>query len=178
MPRAVKRERHAYLLKKIKENPFLKDEDLARAFGVSVSTIRFDRAELGIAEYRERVKNAAQGSISGNDTCGELLDLNVHHDGISVLHTDASMTFNGTNIIKSQFIYAFAEDLALHVIGAESMLIKVANVKYTKEVHPGDTLVAKSIVIREKEDEFVVHVFIKVKMNEVFRGKFSLKVLG
>ena len=72
-----KRERHAYLVKKIKENPFLKDEDLAKAFGVSISTIRFDRAELGIAEYRERVKSAAEDGINGVGTEGELLDLNV-----------------------------------------------------------------------------------------------------
>lgn len=177
MSKSVKRERHVYLLEKIKENPFLKDEDLARTFGVSVSTIRFDRAELGIAEYRERIKDAARESINGNDTKGELLDLNVYHDGISVLKTDRSMAFGGTDIIKSQCIYAFAENLALSVIDASSMLVKVANVKYTEEVHAGETLVAKSVVIREKKDEFVVHVFIKVNMMEVFRGKFSLKVL-
>lgn len=177
MRKSLKSERHAYLLEKIKENPFLKDEELARAFGVSVSTIRFDRAELGIAEYRERIKTAAQGSINNNDTEGELLDLNVYHDGISVLKVDSGMVFEGTNIVKSQYIYAFAENLALNVIDAKSMLVKVANVKYTEEVHAGETLMAKSVVIREKEDEFVVHVFIKVNMAEVFRGKFSLKVL-
>ena len=173
-----KRERHAYLVKKIKENPFLKDEDLAKAFGVSISTIRFDRAELGIAEYRERVKSAAEDGINGVGTEGELLDLNVYHDGISVLKTDNTMVFEGTDVVKSQYIYAFAENLALNVIDAKSMLVKVANVKYIEEVCAGDTLVAKSVVIREKHDEFVVHVFIKVSMKEVFRGKFSLKVLG
>lgn len=177
MSRSVKSERHAYLLEKIRKNPFLKDKDLAKAFGVSVSTIRFDRAELGIAEYRERVKNAAQDSIHGKDTEGELLDLNVYHDGISVLRTDSSMVFDGTNIVKSQFIYAFAENLALNVIDAKSMLVKVANVKYTEEVHAGETLVAKSVVMRGGSDEFVVHVYIKVNMAEVFRGKFSLKVI-
>ena len=177
MPRSVKSERHAYPLEKIRKNPFLKDKDLAKAFGVSVSTIRFDRAELGIAEYRERIKNAAQGSLNGKDTEGELLDLNVYHDGISVLKTDRSMAFGGTDIVKSQFIYAFAENLALNVIDAKSMLVRVANVKYTEEVHVGETLVAKSVVIRENDDEFVVHVCIKVNMGEVFRGKFRLKVL-
>lgn len=178
MARSIKSERHAYLLEKLRKNPFLKDKDLAKAFGVSVSTIRFDRAELGIAEYRERVKNAARESMNGKDTEGELLDLNVYHDGISVLKTDESMVFDGTDIVKSQFIYAFAENLALNVIDARSMLVKVANVKYIEEVHAGESLVAKSVVMRDRSNEFVVHVHIKVNMVEVFRGKFSLKVLG
>lgn len=46
----LKKKRHEYLLRKIKQNPFLKDEELAQACNVSVSTIRFDRAELGIAD--------------------------------------------------------------------------------------------------------------------------------
>ena len=56
----LKKKRHEYLLRKIKQNPFLKDEELAQACNVSVSTIRFDRAELGIAEYRERIKSVAK----------------------------------------------------------------------------------------------------------------------
>ena len=177
MRKSMKQERHADLMEKIKKNPFVKDEDLAKDFGVSVSTIRFDRAELGIAEYRERIKSAAQEGMN-NSVEGELLDLNVYKDGISVLQTDASMTFDGTDIVKSQFIYAFAENLALNVIDAKSMLVKIANVKYIEEVHAGDNLVAKSVVKRVKEGEFVVHVHIKANMTEVFRGKFSLRVLG
>lgn len=60
----LKKQRHEFLLRQIKQNPFLKDEELAEACNVSVSTIRFDRAELGIAEYRERVKTAAEEGIS------------------------------------------------------------------------------------------------------------------
>ena len=71
----------------IKENPFLKDEEIAKKFGVSISTVRFDRAELGIAEYRERLREAAKDGVSGTNTDGELLDLNKFHDGISFLET-------------------------------------------------------------------------------------------
>ncbi|MCD8180541.1 MAG: fatty acid biosynthesis transcriptional regulator [Firmicutes bacterium] len=173
----LKKQRHEFLLKQIKQNPFLKDEELAEACRVSVSTIRFDRAELGIAEYRERVKSAAQEGMSANMAAtGEVLDLNLFHDGISVLKTDKSMVFSGTNIIKGQYIYAFAENLALSVIDANAALVKVANVKYVHEAHAGESLVAKSDVMRVKEKEFIVRVVIKANMNEVFRGKFSLLV--
>lgn len=172
----LKKQRHEFLLRQIRENPFLKDEDLAKACNVSVSTIRFDRAELGIAEYRERVKSAAEEGMNTNDTAGEVLDLNLFRDGISVLKTDGTMSFDGTDIVKGQYIYAFAENLALNVIDAKAALVKFANVKYMHEAHTGDTLIAKSDVMRVKEEEFIVRVVIKANMNEVFRGKFSLLV--
>ena len=102
----LKKKRHEYLLRKIKQNPFLKDEELAQACNVSVSTIRFDRAELGIAEYRERIKSVAEEGLVADTAVGEVLDLNLYHDGISVLKTDDTMTFDGTDIIKGQCIYA------------------------------------------------------------------------
>jgi hypothetical protein len=173
----LKKQRHEFLLRQIKQNPFLKDEELAASCNVSVSTIRFDRAELGIAEYRERVKSAAQeGMSAGTAPAGEVLDLNLYHDGISVLETDESMTFPDTDIVKGQHIYAFAENLALSVIDAKAALVKIANVKYMHEAHSNERLIAKSDVMRVKEKEFVVRVVIKANMNEVFRGKFSLLV--
>lgn len=169
----LKRQRQQRLLKAVEENPFLKDDDLARQLDVSVATIRFDRAELGIAEYRERVKNVARNGLK-NSSGAEVLDLNLLHDGISVLQTDESMTFEGCETVKGQVIYAFAEDLAVKVIGAQAALVKVANIKYIKEVNAGDKLVAKSEVIRVRDGEFIVWVRIKVKMAEVFRAKFNL----
>lgn len=176
MGRTMKKERHAMLIEKIKKNPFLKDEDLARECNVSISTIRFDRAELGIAQYRERVKTAAEDGMNSTVNDGELLDLNLLHNGISVIETDDSMLFENSDIVRGQCIYAVAENLALHVIGAKAALVKVANVKYMHEVHSGERLIAKSEVIRVKEKEFIVHVFIKANLNEVFRGKFSLVI--
>lgn len=174
---ALKKQRHEFLLKQIEQNPFLKDEELAKSCNVSISTIRFDRAELGIAEYRERIKSAAEvGMSSQMAATGEVLDLNLFHDGISVLETDASMLFPETDIVKSQYIYAFAENLALSVIDAKAALVKVANVKYMHEAHAGERLIAKSDVMRVKENGFIVRVIIRANMNEVFRGKFSLIV--
>ncbi len=177
MGKTLKKDRHAYLIKEIHKNPFLKDEDLAKACHVSISTIRFDRAELGIAEYRERIRDMARGEMNSQSNEGELLDIDPFHNGISVLETDDSMLFENTNIVRSQCIYALAENLALHVIKAKSALVKVANVKYIKEVLSGERLVARSEVVRVREREYLVHVFIKANLNEVFRGKFSLAVI-
>ena len=59
----TKKQRHAYITSIISENPFLKDDELSNHCNVSISTIRNDRAELGIAEYRERVKTAAENEF-------------------------------------------------------------------------------------------------------------------
>ncbi len=170
----TKQERRRKLVSIIKENPFLKDDELSRELSVSVSTIRMDRAELGIAEYRERVANAAKEQKPSH--VGEVIDLDLFNKAISMLETDESMLFDGTGIVKSQYIYALAEELALNVIDAKAALVKVANVKYVNEVHAGEKLIAHSAVVRKRENEYIVRVIIKVKMNEVFRGKFSLAV--
>ncbi|MGM9937079.1 MAG: DeoR family transcriptional regulator [Candidatus Ornithomonoglobus sp.] len=174
----TKKQRHDFLLEMIAENPFLKDEELAKRCNVSISTIRNDRAELGIAEYRERIKSAAESEMNGSGAKAELLDLKLYENGLSVLETDGTMLFKDTNVVKSQCIYAFAENLALSVINAKAALVKVANVKYISEVHAGAKLVARSEVVRGRDSEYIVHVFISAEMNEVFRGKFNLEVVN
>ena len=47
---------------KLKNDPFLTDEELAEIFLVSVPTIRLDRLELGIPELRERIKDVAENN--------------------------------------------------------------------------------------------------------------------
>lgn len=172
-----KRARQEKLAKAIRENPFLKDDELAAKLGASVATIRLDRAELGISEYRERIRNVAQNKTSPSENVGKVLDFNLYHDGISVLNTSDAPVFENSTVIKAQAMYAYSENLALSVINAEKALIKVANIKYIKEVHRGDTLVAKYEVMRVRDHEYIVWVRIKKDMAEVFRGKFNLSVL-
>lgn len=174
----TKKQRHDYIVSMLKDNPFLKDDELSKLCKVSISSIRNDRAELGIPEYRERVKTAAQGGLHIGENREELLDLKLYENGISVLETDATMLFKNTDMVKSQCIYAFAENLALSVINAKAALVKVANVKYKAQVHLGDKLVAKSTVKREKDRAYIVHVIISVDMSEVFRGKFNLEIVS
>lgn len=180
MPRRMsKTERQRRLLQCLKKDPFLTDEELAEIFGVSVPTIRFDRAELGVAQYRERIKKVARSVIGPgrqpiNASAGELLDLNLLKDGISVFETDETMTFPNSSIVRGCYIYSFAETLAITIIGAAAALVEVANIKYKQPVVAGSKLVAKSEVIRIKNNEYIVWVKIKHNMTEVFRCKFIL----
>ena len=81
----IKKQRQEMLLDNIRKNPFIKDEELAEKLGVSIATIRIDRAQLSIAEYRERVAKMAKKSEQ-EPLGSDVLDLNLYHDGISILH--------------------------------------------------------------------------------------------
>lgn len=168
------------MVDKIKEDPFLTDEELSDIFDVSIQTTRLDRLELGIPELRERIKNVAEEnhlklkSIHQKEIVGELVDLELGKNGISILETDQSFAFEKTNVIKGHHIFAQAESLAIAVIDANVALIGVANIKYKSPVFAGDKLIAKAEVIRTRGNKFFVWVFIRVQQMEVFRGKFIL----
>ncbi|MGE5473098.1 MAG: transcription factor FapR [Ignavibacteriales bacterium] len=178
-----KMERHQKLIEKTKEDPFLKDEELAELFVVSVQTIRLDRMELGIPELRERLKEVAIAnqkkirSLDSQDIIGEIVDLELGQKGIAILEATAGMVFERNKIVRGHYIYSLAETLAISVIDAQVALIGVANIKYKKPVYQGDLLVAKAEVKRKKVNSFIVWVVISNKNIEVFRGKFLLKAV-
>jgi acyl-CoA thioesterase FadM len=79
--------------------------------------------------------------------------------------------------VRGQFIYAQAESLAIAVIDADVALIGVANIKYKQPVRSGQKLVAQAEIKKQRGNKFFVWVRIKLKMQEVFRGKFILVAL-
>ncbi len=178
--RLCKKERQSKLQERLKDNPFLTDEELMHVFSVSIQTIRLDRLELKVPELRERIKNVAKNSyskvrtIGQKEIVGELIDIDLNKSGMSVLETNESMTFKKTNFIRGHNIFAQAESLALAVIDADVALTGVANIKYKIPVKPKEKLVAKAKVVRTRGNKYFVHVFTYVCEKEVFRGKFIL----
>lgn len=178
--RLSKKDRQLRLRNRLKEDPFLTDEELMQEFNVSIQTIRLDRLELGIPELRERIKNVAEQNyskvraIGGTEIVGELVDLNLGKSGISILETDEDMGFKKTNIVRGHYIFAQAESLAIAVIDAEVALTGVANIKYKTPVKAGSKLIAKAEVVKRRGNKYFVHVFIYVGQKQVFRGKYIL----
>lgn len=175
-----KKERQRLLLEKVKTDPFLTDEELADIFSVSVPTIRLDRLELGIPELRERIKNVASEnlikvkSLHSQEIIGELVDIHLNGNAISILETDSSMVFEKSKIVRGHYIYSLAESLAIAVIDADVALVGVANIKYKTPVYSGSKLVARAEVRQMRGDNYIVWVKITEKQLEVFRGKFIL----
>ena len=81
MARVKKKIRQELLIEKVKNKPFLTDEELAKQLDVSVQTIRLDRLELGIPELRGRIRKMAENAqnkvkaIQSNEVVCELIDL-------------------------------------------------------------------------------------------------------
>lgn len=175
-----KAERQYELKKIITETPFVSDDELSEMFGVSIQTIRLDRLEMGIPELRERMKAAAQKNYSKivglgiSELIGEIIELEVNKMGISFLEADREMAFKKTDIVKGHYIFSMAESLALAVIDTKAALTGVANMKYNTPVSVGDKLIAKAEVFRQRDTDFIVHVKIFVKQEQVFRGKFIM----
>ena len=183
MPRRSKETRHQELQTLLLEQPLLTDEELSRRLKASVATIRLDRLQMGIPEWRERVKQSidkAQVSLralSASELVGELLDLQLGVSGISILESTEAMAFTRTKIIRSHEIYAMAESLALAVIDAEVALVGVASIKYRAPALAGERLVAKADLIQDRGNSKIVHVKVSVQQREVFRGKFLLELI-
>ncbi len=180
---ARKRERQLALKEKIRENPFLSDEELARIFGVSIQTVRLDRLAMGIPELRERTKAVAERtygivkSMGAKEIVGELIDIKLGEWGISMLETTEEMVFERSRVVRGQYIFAQAESLAIALIDADVVLTGLANVKFKRPVTVGEKLVAKGEVIRRRGSHYVVLVETKAGGEKIFRGKFSVFIV-
>jgi len=176
-----RRQRQRRLRRVLDDNPFLTDEELAAHFDVSVQTIRLDRLALGIPELRERTREMAERSyrlvksIGVREIVGELVDLDLGRRGISILETTPEMVLEKTQIVRSHFLFAQADSLALAIIDADIAVTGIVNVKYRRPVTAGERLVARAEVIRVKgRDKFVVQVVTRSGQEQVFRAKFMV----
>ena len=184
MARVKKKERQQLLVEKVKEKPFLTDEALAKALGVSVQTSRLDRLELGIPELRGRIRKMAETaqnkvkSIQSGEVVGELIDLELGHSGISLLRVTEDMVFAKTQIAKGHYMFSQANSLALAIIDAPMAVTGVANVKYKVPVHVGEKLIAKAEIVRVRGNKYFVWVKTRNDTQEVFRAKFIMVSWG
>jgi len=151
--------RQENLSKMLERNPFLTDEQLAKALEVSIQTIRLDRLRMNIPEVRERTRQMAENAqtklkaIDKKDIVGDLIDLELNKIGISMLKITPEMVLEKTGVARGYYMFAMANTLALAVVDADAALTGVGNVKYKVPVYAGATLVAKAEVIRREHDK-------------------------
>ena len=114
--------RNEKILEYLNNNPLATDEVLAKEFNVSINTIRLDRGRLGIKEFKERLKQKASQtikqvtSISESEFFGDLIEYIPGISAKSRLEIKDYMTFENINVAKGQYIYSFAETLAISLI--------------------------------------------------------------
>lgn len=180
----TRQERQRRVRETLAANPFLTDEELASLFNVSVQTIRLDRLALSIPEVRQRTRRMAEQAhglvktIGAGEIVGELIDLELGRRGVSVLETTPHMVFEKTRIVRSHFLFAQADSLALAVVDADVAVTGLVNVKYKRPVLAGERLVAHAEIVRARgNDKFVVQVVTRVGSEPVFRAKFLIFAL-
>lgn len=112
-------------MKLLEQNPLYTDKELAQALKASVSTIRLDRALLGVPELRERTKHMAQRatsklrSLKQSEVVGDLLELEPNKWALSVLQTKKEMAFRHTDYVCDHYVYSQASSIAIAVVEAD-----------------------------------------------------------
>ena len=181
--RRNKKERQQLLVKTIKENPFVTDEELAEKFSVSVQTIRLDRLELSIPELRERIKNVAENSFTDevralplDEVIGEVIDINLDENAISILDIKKEHVFSRNGIARGHHLFAQANSLAVALINDELALTAKASILFTRPVKVNERVVAKAKVRRtdRTSDRSIIDVKSYVGNELVFRGRFEM----
>lgn len=170
------------LLQYLDNNPLATDDVLAKEFGVSVNTIRLDRARLGIKEFKERLKSKAEEtmskvtSISAKQFVGDMINFIPGESAKSRLETSKMMTFDGMNVVRGEYIYSFAETIAISLIPTKAALVGVANIKYVEPIEADKVVYALAEVKRKTESGYIVWVRILDEQECLkFKGKFILK---
>lgn len=156
------------------------DEELTRALGVSVQTIRLDRLELGIPEWRERLKMMAERSFDQvrslplHEVIGDVIDLQLDKGGISVFEIREEHVFSRTKIARGHHLFAQANSLAVAVFDAEVALTASADIRFIRPVKLGEKCVAKAYVrsISGQTGKAKVEVFTYIADELVFQGNF------
>ena len=178
-----KKSRHDILKKIISENPMITDNELAAKLNVSLSTVRLDRALLGVPELRERIKTMAQNavsklqSLSPSEVIGELLELEPDKWALSVLKTAKEMAFRFTDIVSDNYIYSQASSIAVAAIQAANVIIDSMRGEYKGHAHVGDVLIARAKVGVNHDGKKIVSVRTKVGDKEIFVGRFIIEII-
>ena len=184
MKKKSKAQRQEELVEMLKADPFYTDEEIADLFGVSIQTVRLDRMTLNIPELRERVKTIAETQSSKVKTLGvkeitgEIIDLSVGQLGISMLEVTEEMIYSKTNTLRDTYIFSLADSLAMAIIDAPKVIMRVANIKSFKLIEKKDRLIAKAEIYKTVDKKHYVKVIINNKAQEqIFRGKFVFEEL-
>lgn len=180
MVRYRKDERRKVLGEELTQHPFFTDEELAKRFRVSVSTIRLDRGVLGIPEVRERTRAVAQEaystlkSLDDQEVIGELQELVIGERACSTMGIEESMVLAKARVARGHYLFAQANSLAIALVDAPMALTGSVELKFIRPVQLGELVVAEGRVIKRKGNKYWVDVALMVNTEVVLQGKWVL----
>ena len=173
-----KEKRRIALQEMLAENPFLTDGQLAKQFAVSISTIRLDRAKLRIPEVRQRTLAVAHGaydtlkSLGELELIGELQKLVIGECACSELLIDESMVLSKARAARGHHLFAQANSLAIALVDAEMALTGSVRIKFVRPVRLGEKVLAEGIVMKRRDNKYLIDVTARVQEEIVLKGKW------
>ncbi len=179
VPQSVQ-DRYNHIREELDKNPFILDEELANILNVSIHTIRADRRKIGIPEVRRRGKDttdtmfAQARTLTQHEIVGDILEIDLDKEGLSLLDTDESMALKKSSIIRGHILFAQANTLANAILDAEVALTAESVVKFIEPVRANERVLAKAHVVSSKKHKKVVQVIMKTKKKVVFEGTFTI----
>jgi acyl-coenzyme A thioesterase PaaI-like protein len=178
------RERYGRIQEEVSKNPLILDEELARILKVSIHTIRSDRRKIGIPEVRKRGRDISETmfaearTLKSAEIIGDILEIDLEKEGLSLLDTDDSMALKKSSIIRGHILFAQANTLANAILDAEVAMTSSAEIAFISPVRAGERVLAKARVISSAKHKRVVEVIMKTKKNSVFKGIFTIYCLN
>jgi len=180
LARTRKEARREALREELAVHPFHKDEELASRFGVSVSTIRLDRSEMGIPELRERnraVANEAYSTLRAlgqQEIVGNLCELVIGDQAKSELVVTENMVLKRARVARGHYLFAQANSLAIALVDAEVALTGSVELKFIRPARLGEIVRAEGKVNKRHGNKYWVEIVAKVQDDEVLRGRWVL----
>jgi acyl-coenzyme A thioesterase PaaI-like protein len=176
--------RQDHIVREVEKNPYVLDHELAELLNASIHTIRADRKSLGIPDVRKRYREIAETlaakpkGIAANEVIGELLEVELNSEGLSLLETTPDMAFPKGDIIRGHILFAQANSLATAIVNAEYTLTAQATVQFTAAAWVGEKILGKARVVKINHWKKEVEVILKTQRSVVFKGHFLVYSLN
>lgn len=182
--RVSRQERRQKLLASLADDPLQTDEQLAERLGVSVPTVRLDRAALGIGPLRSRSEKLAAELVkrdsrtsavrSGDET---LVSLERGHYGEARLRPPAEHGVGLGHTVTTAYLVAEAEKLAERVVPGQVVLTGLVQARCLRPVRVDEEILARAWFVRRTERRLVLRVDMESAGERVFRAKFGIYAL-
>lgn len=144
------------LVEYLTDNPFATDEQLAERFGVSIATIRLDRAVLQIPEARERIRRVAAGhhddvrAMAQEEVLGQIVELQLNRYAVSTLEIQPAHVFERTGIVRGHILFGQLNSLAVAVTDADVVLTAKTELRFHRSVALSELVVGRVDVVARR----------------------------
>ncbi len=178
-------ERQNQICLELDRNPYALDQELAEVVNASIHTIRADRKALGIPDVRKRYREIAGNlasikprPVTESDVVGELLEVELDSEGISLLEATQELAFARGGIIRGHTLFAQANSLAAAIVDSEYALTARATVELSAAAWVGEKILGKAKVIKKNHWKKEIEVTLKTPRTVVFKGLFLVYSLN